>query len=115
MAFEISIDPDNIGHAAGYWRIASAHIDHNAGQISLWLQGWRDTVARQDGRAAHASLHLLLHAADLPNADMHGATTAALYQALKARAAREAEDEDARLERAIASITPAVLAGAADC
>jgi hypothetical protein len=110
MALELALDLHGVGVAASYWRITQIHLDHLQGLATLWLHGWRDQCARQQGRTPASGLSLILHACDL-NGDLHEATTAALYTALKARAAAAAEP----LLPAAAPIGPAIFAGATDC
>lgn len=114
MALDISLDLNNTGAAAHYWRITSAHIDHAAAAVTVWLHGWSDLATRHAGRAPLGALHIVLEAGDVPASDLHGATSAVLYQALKARAGREAS-APASLATALAPIGAAVFATAKDC
>ncbi len=110
MALSIALDLHNAGAPAQYWRITQAHLDHAQGQATVWLHGWRDDAARRQGCAPVGGFSLILLASDM-NGDLHRATTAALYDALKLRANATADT----LLPACAPIGPAILAGAVDC
>jgi hypothetical protein len=115
MALDIPLDLHDTGLPARYWRITQTHLDHTQGQVTVWLHGWRDAAARLEGRTAAGAMTLILHASDLPEGNLHKATTGALYEALMDRAVAAAASIDPRLERAIGSIGHAILATASDC
>ena len=113
MALAIALDPHDTGFASGYWRITQAQLDFCGGQATVWLHGWRDAAARHAGRTPAASLTLHLAAADFPGGDLHAADTAALYAALRSRAAAEADNPG--YTRAVPGADCAILATAQAC
>jgi|UniRef100_A0A8J4H806 hypothetical protein len=120
MALVKSLDPDNTGAAASYWRIIHRQDFFPTGQIEITLAGYLDAPARRAGRAPLGQpLRYLLTPDDFPkNTDLHMISTGQLYSALKAKLAKAeklARDGNPRRWPEVAGIAvnPA-LAGAGD-
>lgn len=83
MALRKSIEIRNTGLHAEYWRLTQLQLDHEAGVVEFRLHGYPSGAARAAGKAPLPVLAFRAAAAQLDRTDLHGITSAQLYDAAK--------------------------------
>jgi len=86
MAFEQTIEIDNSGVTASYWRIRSGSVDFpptGGALITVTLDGWMSAAARAAGKDALVGAYRRFNIPCENAADAEGLTAAALYSSVR--------------------------------
>lgn len=86
MAFEQTIEIDNSGVTASYWRIRSGSVDFpptGGALITVTLDGWMSAEARAAGKDTLVGAHRRFNIPCENASDAEGLTAAALYDAVR--------------------------------